>query len=318
MAHHTVIPPVDLNTNGHGAFVVQAAEVTREHADRLAACPDGIDWCTGAPENHADQREHRHTGREYALTGRYLQDPDPGSSGVAAVQLAAWDDDAPRLTFQGTGLWPELNLTPSLRDCAVPRQEAVHRVRDGADLARRVLPRRPGPGGGPEYVSEPGGDPAGVPVAPRPARRRGRRVTARPPRNGRPRLVTTTGRGGPAPARTVGVVLIDLTPHVERGLLCTGRPEIVVPYCGFPPGTNLELHIGRTVDVWADDPTLHEIVKAAHGCTIVVKGHEHEGVRKVMRVIDRMRGFAPAPERHGCESGSCELLYGQPDERNDY
>jgi hypothetical protein len=36
MAHHTVIPPVDLNTNGHGAFVVQAAEVTRERADRLA------------------------------------------------------------------------------------------------------------------------------------------------------------------------------------------------------------------------------------------------------------------------------------------
>ncbi|GAA2218831.1 hypothetical protein [Streptomyces indiaensis] len=131
MAHHTVIPPVDLNTNGHGAFVVQAAEAARERDDQLAAesarqhpehrpCPDGVGWCTGDPENHADPREHRHTGREYALTGRYLQDPD--RDGIAAVQLAAWDDDAPRLTFQGTGLWPELDLaqTDDLVRDAVP------------------------------------------------------------------------------------------------------------------------------------------------------------------------------------------------------
>jgi hypothetical protein len=152
----STVPPVDRRTFGHLPHAVaEAAEATRERADQLAAesadryiaehypavaallaepaeggtgsvqpagCPDGIDWCTGAPENHADQREHRHTGREYALTGQYLQDPDPSSSGVAAVQLAAWDDDAPRLTFQGTGLWPDLDLpqTDELIGDAIP------------------------------------------------------------------------------------------------------------------------------------------------------------------------------------------------------
>ncbi|MFI8894852.1 hypothetical protein [Streptomyces paradoxus] len=85
-------------------------------------CPDGIDWCAGAPDNHSDPREHRHESREYALTGRYLQDPQPRSSGIAAVQLTAWDNDRPRLTFQGTGLWPELDLpqTDELIGDAVP------------------------------------------------------------------------------------------------------------------------------------------------------------------------------------------------------
>jgi hypothetical protein len=137
-------------------------------------------------------------------------------------------------------------------------------------------------------------------------------------RNGRPRLVTTTGRGGPVPARTVGVVLVDLAPYAERGYLSTVRPEVFVPTCGFPPGTNLEVHIGHARDVREDDPTLYEIVRAAHTSSIVVKGHDYEGVREAMRVIDRMRGFAPAPERHGCDRGGCELLYGSPDlERND-
>ncbi|MEV5182867.1 hypothetical protein AB0K88_24215 [Streptomyces werraensis] len=37
MAHHTAIPPVDRSTNGHAAFVVQAAEATRGHTDQVAA-----------------------------------------------------------------------------------------------------------------------------------------------------------------------------------------------------------------------------------------------------------------------------------------
>ena len=100
------VPPVALDAE------------TREHL----RCPDGIDWCTGNLDNHADPREHRHTSREYALTGRYLQDPAPRTSGIAEVQLAAWDDDAPRLTFQGAGLWPELDLaqTDELIGDAVP------------------------------------------------------------------------------------------------------------------------------------------------------------------------------------------------------
>jgi hypothetical protein len=129
----SAVPAVDFRTNGHGAYAAQAADVPRERADQLAtdtarehsmqtSCPDGVDWCTGDPENHADPREHRHESREYALTGRYLQDSDPGSSGIAAVQLAAWDDEAPRLVFQGTGLWPDLNLaqTDELVADAVP------------------------------------------------------------------------------------------------------------------------------------------------------------------------------------------------------
>ncbi|MFD1660005.1 hypothetical protein ACFSL4_17830 [Streptomyces caeni] len=136
-------------------------------------------------------------------------------------------------------------------------------------------------------------------------------------RPNRPRLVTTTGRG-PAPVRTVGVVIIDLTPYIERGFLHTVRPEMVVPSCGFAPGTNLEIHIGHARNVGTNDPTLYEIVRAAHGCTVVVKGYDYDGVRAVQRALDRMRGFAPAPERHGCDAGGCELLYGSPDlGRND-
>ncbi|MFE1250500.1 hypothetical protein [Streptomyces sp. NPDC058741] len=35
--HSATVPEVDRRTNGHGAFVVQAAEATRERADQLAA-----------------------------------------------------------------------------------------------------------------------------------------------------------------------------------------------------------------------------------------------------------------------------------------
>ncbi|MGW0596108.1 hypothetical protein ACWD11_03070 [Streptomyces sp. NPDC002776] len=119
MQHHTMIPPVSLGTNGHLPFVVQAAEDTRARTVQVAAetarehpehrpCPDGIDWCTGTPEDHADPREHHHTSRQYQFNGRYLQDAD--GHGIAAVQLSSWDDEEPRISFQGTGLWPDLGL----------------------------------------------------------------------------------------------------------------------------------------------------------------------------------------------------------------
>ncbi|MEU2598451.1 hypothetical protein ABZ669_14670 [Streptomyces hirsutus] len=89
------------------AAIALATDTARERGIQ-AACPDGVAWCTGAPDAHDDPREHRHESRMYALTGRYLQDPDRHS--VGAVYLSAWDDDAPRLVFQGTGLWPSLSL----------------------------------------------------------------------------------------------------------------------------------------------------------------------------------------------------------------
>lgn len=86
------------------------AELTQpQQTPQPAGCPDGITWCIGAPDGHADPREHRHESREYTLAGRYLQDPDAGCS-TANVYLSSWDADTPRLVFQGTGLWPDLDL----------------------------------------------------------------------------------------------------------------------------------------------------------------------------------------------------------------
>lgn len=138
------------------------------------------------------------------------------------------------------------------------------------------------------------------------------------PTTGRgPRLVAPATGRGPRPTRTVGVVVIDLTQHVEHTFLSTHRVEVFVPFGGFPPGTNVELHIGHARDVYGTDPTLYEIARATHGCTVVVKGFDIDGVHAVQAALDRMNGFAPDPERHGCGNGGCDLLNGSPDrERN--
>ncbi|MER7969681.1 hypothetical protein ABTX35_11935 [Streptomyces sp. NPDC096080] len=76
--------------------------------ERGGACPDGVDWCTGIPANHAGHLDdHRHESVEYRMAGDYLQ--DPAHDGMAAFQMAAWGDGTrPTLVFQGTGLWPDL------------------------------------------------------------------------------------------------------------------------------------------------------------------------------------------------------------------
>ena len=113
--------------------------------------------------------------------------------------------------------------------------------------------------------------------------------------------------------RIVGVLIIDLKPHVKRGLLMTHRPEAWVPEEGYPPGSNIEIHIGDTRRVHPADPTLYDIVRGSRGSTIVVKGNDTDGLREVLRVLDRMSGIVPKPEVRGCEDGCCEILYGNPD-----
>jgi hypothetical protein len=71
------------------------------------ACPDGVDWCTGDPDSHADPHEHRHVGTPHALTGPYLSDKDRE---VLAFELVQWTGNEPRLSFQADGTWPDLNV----------------------------------------------------------------------------------------------------------------------------------------------------------------------------------------------------------------
>jgi hypothetical protein len=193
-------PAVDLTPTGRLPYLVEQADIAREHADALstldfdkvtaavheamqatfpdeytpelgdtiaadtiarldqarqdvepaaesgsattpAACTDNIAWCFGDPDGHADPREHRHEGREYKLNGSYLQDSD--TSGIAAFQLTQWDDGEPCVVFQGTGLWPSLDLTQvdELIADAVPWLVALFGVR--RRLAIEVSPNRP-------------------------------------------------------------------------------------------------------------------------------------------------------------------------------
>lgn len=116
-----------------------------------------------------------------------------------------------------------------------------------------------------------------------------------------------------ARVRIAGVVLVDLSMHVDRGMLICHRQTVPVPPCGYAPGTNIEIHIGDTRQVYEADVNLWAIVAGAQACTIVVKGSDPDGVTEAQRVLTRMAGRAPQPERLGCERGGCELLYGSPD-----
>lgn len=113
--------------------------------------------------------------------------------------------------------------------------------------------------------------------------------------------------------RVVGVVLVDLSAHVDRGTLMSFRPTVEVPSCGYAPGTNIEVHIGGARRVYDSDANLRAVVAAAHACTIVVKGYHVEGVTEAQRVLTRLASVTPRPERLGCERGACELLYGPSD-----
>lgn len=114
-----------------------------------------------------------------------------------------------------------------------------------------------------------------------------------------------------ARVRIAGVVVIDLSRHVDHGTLMSFQPTIFVPTTGYAPGTNIEIHIGRALHVYEGDANLRAIVAAAHSeTTIVVKGQEADGVIEAQRVLTRLAGVTPRPERLGCERGACELLYG--------
>jgi hypothetical protein len=84
-----------------------AADLLARLTGRTPVCPDGIDWCTGDPDSHADPREHRHVGTAHALTGPYLGDKDRE---VLAFELIRWDSGEPRLSFQADGTWPDLDI----------------------------------------------------------------------------------------------------------------------------------------------------------------------------------------------------------------
>lgn len=84
-----------------------AADLLARLTGRTPACPDGIDWCTGDPDSHADPHEHRHVGTPHALTGPYLSDKDRE---VLAFELVQWTGAEPRLSFQADGTWPDLNV----------------------------------------------------------------------------------------------------------------------------------------------------------------------------------------------------------------
>ncbi|MET9762060.1 hypothetical protein ABZ016_23890 [Streptomyces sp. NPDC006372] len=120
-------------------------------------------------------------------------------------------------------------------------------------------------------------------------------------------------RSDEATVRIAGVVLVDLSEHVDRDTLMSFRPTVDIPPCGFPPGTNVEVHIGGARGVYEGDANLRALVAAAHACTIVVKGFDANGVIEAQRVLTRLAGMTPRPERLGCERGGCELLYGPAD-----
>lgn len=121
-------------------------------------------------------------------------------------------------------------------------------------------------------------------------------------------------RPAQAHVRIAGVVVIDLSKHVDHGTLMSFQPTIFVPTAGYAPGTHVEIHIGHAVRVYEGDANLHAIVAAAHSTTtIVVKGREADGVAEAQRLLTRLVGMTPCPERLGCERGACELLYGPAD-----
>ena len=193
-------PAVDLTPTGHLPYLVDQADIAREHADALstldfdkvtaavheamqatfpdeytpelgdtvaadtiarldqarqdvepatepgsvtapAACPDNVTWCLGDPDGHADPREHRHEGPEYKLNGSYLQDSD--TSGIAAFALTQWDDGEPCVVFQGTGLWPSLDLTQVDQLIADAVPWLVQLIATRRLLAIEVSPNRP-------------------------------------------------------------------------------------------------------------------------------------------------------------------------------
>jgi hypothetical protein len=110
------------------------------------------------------------------------------------------------------------------------------------------------------------------------------------------------------------VVVVDLSRHVDHGTLMSFQPTIFVPASGYAPGTNIEVRIGAACRVYEGDANLRAIVAAAHPTTtIVVKGFEADGVTDAQRVLTRLAGLTPRPERLGCERGACELLYGPAD-----
>lgn len=111
-------------------------------------------------------------------------------------------------------------------------------------------------------------------------------------------------------ARTIGVVILDLTEHINHGFLSPDVRRMGLPLDHYPPGTNIELHIGRAGDVLPGTPGMWELGRALSGCTVVIKGTDIKGIHAVQAAIDRLRGLPAAPERHGCQNGMCELLYG--------
>lgn len=117
----------------------------------------------------------------------------------------------------------------------------------------------------------------------------------------------------PARIRIAGVVLVDLSGHVDRDTLMSFRPTVDIPTCGYAPATNVEIHIGAARHVYEGDANLRAVVAAAHACTIVVKGYDANGVTEAQRVLSWLAGLTPQPEQLGCERGACELLYGPSD-----
>ncbi|MFJ5150866.1 hypothetical protein ACIQCF_04660 [Streptomyces sp. NPDC088353] len=106
-----------------------------------AACPDGVTFCTGDPDTHADPREHHHQGREHSLSGSYLEFAD----GIMAFHLSQLDDDTPSLLFQADGIWPQLSL-PQVDELI--SDETVHLIALRADrrrLADLLTPACTGP-----------------------------------------------------------------------------------------------------------------------------------------------------------------------------
>ncbi|WP_030606297.1 hypothetical protein [Streptomyces achromogenes] len=125
------------------------------------------------------------------------------------------------------------------------------------------------------------------------------------------RLPSVPARPG---IRIVGVVVVDLSAYVDRGTLMSFRPTVDIPPHGYAPGATIEIHIGRAHRVYEGDANLRAIVTAAQACTLVVKGRYAEGVIEAQRVLTRLAGMTPQPERLGCERGGCELLYGPSDQ----
>lgn len=93
-------------------------------------CPDGVPWCEGDPEDHADPREHHHSGPSTRMDGSYLQIRDD----LMVFHLIQWNDAEPRLMFQADGTWPELDLK-QVDELAADELQHLVRLHD----ARRKL-----------------------------------------------------------------------------------------------------------------------------------------------------------------------------------